>query len=436
MQVSVERQEGLERTLRVEIPSDRIEQAVEERLNKLQGQVRLDGFRPGKVPMRVVRNRYGGQVRQEVMGELIQSTLQEAVSEVQLQPAGTPQIDTADEQPDDGGMSYTATFEVYPEIEVAEVSGLQVERPVASVEESDIDNMIETLRMQRQTFEEVDRPAAQGDRVVIDFVGRIDGEAFEGGSGEDTPVDLGQGRMIDGFEEQLEGIRTGETREIEVTFPTDYNADQLAGRAATFEVTCKSVQSGALPEVDEEFARQFGIESGSVDELRDGLRRNMERELKQALESQVKKQVMDALLEQNPIEVPESVVGEEIGRLREQMKQRMGGQISDEQLTDDLFREEATRRARLGLLLSELVQRNGIQADEESVRAKVEEMASAYDDPEQVVRYYYENEQMLQGVQAMVVEDRIVDWILERAKVTETQTSFDEMMRRHNAQAG
>ncbi len=434
MQVSVERQEGLERTLRVDIPGERIEQAVEERLNKLKDQVRLDGFRPGKVPMRVVRNRYGGQVRQEVMGELIQSTLQEAVSEAQFQPAGSPQIGAVDDQPEDGGMSYTATFEVYPEVEIADISDLQVERPVATVEEGDIDNMIETLRMQRQAFEEVDRPAERGDRVVIDFVGRIDGEAFEGGSGEDTPVDLGEGRMIDGFEEQLEGIRAGDTREVEVTFPADYNAEQLAGRAATFEVKCKSVQSGALPEVDAEFARQFGVESGSIDELRAGLRRNMERELNQALEGQVKKQVMDALLQRNPIGVPEAVVGEEIGRLREQMKQRMGGQLSDEQLTDDLFRDEALRRARLGLLLSELVQRNGIQADEEAVRAKVEEMASAYEDPDQVVRYYYENEQMLQGVQAMVVEDRIVDWILERAQVTEMQTSFDEMMRQHNGQ--
>lgn len=434
MQVSVERQEGLERTLKVEIPSDRIEGAVEERLNRLQKQVRLDGFRPGKVPMRVVRTRYGGQVRQEVVGELIQSTLQEAVTQVEMQPAGSPRIDSADEQPEEGGMAYTATFEVYPEIELGEIGDLAVEKPVAEVTEADVDGMIETLRKQRQEFEEVDRPAEQGDRVVIDFVGRIDGEAFEGGSGEDTPVDLGAGRMIDGFEDQLEGIRPGEERELEVTFPEEYGASELAGRNATFSVTCKSVQAGRLPEVDEEFARQFGIESGSVDELRDGLRRNMERELKQALDAQVKRQVMDALVERHPIDVPDALVREEIGRLREQMKQRLGGQMSDEQLTDDLFREEALRRVRLGLLLSELVQRNGIQADDEAVREKVEEMASAYDDPQQVVQHYYENQQMLQGVQAMVVEDRVVDWILERANVTETQTNFDEVMQQQNGQ--
>lgn len=434
MQVSVERQEGLERTLKVEIPSDRIEGAVEERLSRLQRQVRLDGFRPGKVPMRVVRTRYGGQVRQEVVGELIQSTLQEAVTQVEMQPAGSPRIDSADEQPEEGGMAYTATFEVYPEVELGEIADLAVEKPVAEVTEADVDGMIETLQKQRQEFEEVDRPAEQGDRVVIDFVGRIDGEAFEGGSGEDTPIDLGAGRMIDGFEEQLEGIRPGEERDLEVTFPEEYGASELAGRTATFSVTCKSVQAGKLPEVDEEFARQFGIESGSVDELRDGLRRNMERELKQALEAQVKRQVMDALVARHPIDVPDALVREEIGRLREQMKQRLGGQMSDEQLTDDLFYDEALRRVRLGLLLSELVQQNGIQADDEAVREKVEEMASAYDDPQQVVQHYYENQQMLQGVQAMVVEDRLVDWILERANVTETQTNFDEVMQQQNGQ--
>ena len=428
MQVSVEHQEGLERRLKVEIPGERIEDAVEQRLNKLRGTVRLDGFRPGKVPMRVVRNRFGGQVRQEVVGELIQSTLQEAVGQVQLQPAGTPQIDAADEQPDEGGMAYTATFEVYPEIELGDLGELAIEKPVATVEEADIDRMIETLRAQRQEYVDVERAAASGDRVVIDFVGRIDGEAFEGGAGQDTPVDLGSGQMIDGFEDQLEGIQPGETRNVEVTFPEEYQASELAGKAAVFEVTAKSVQEGRLPEVDEDFARQFGVESGSVEELRDGLRRNMERELNQALQSRVKQQVMDALLEQHPIEVPESLVREEIGRLREQMKQRLGGQMSDEQLTDDLFRDEALRRSRLGLVLAELVQRNGIQADQESVRAKVDDMASAYDDPEQVVQYYYQNKHMLQGIEAMVVEDRVVDWVLERAQVSEAPTTFDAVM--------
>ena len=435
MQVSVEHKDGLERTLRVEIPAERIDEAVQERLDRLRKTVRLDGFRQGKVPYRVVRDRFGNQVRQEVLGELIQSTFQEAVSQEQLQPAGTPQIDTPDLDPQAGGMSYTATFEVYPEVELAPVDDLEVERPVAEVTEADVDRMVETLREQRRQFEEVERPAARGDRVVIDFVGRIDGEAFDNGSGQDTPVELGAGQMIDGFEEQLEGIRAGETREVEVTFPENYQAESLAGRTAQFEVTAKAVQEGRMPEVDEEFARGFGVESGSVEELREGLRRNMERELSQALRSRVKQQVMDALVERNPIEVPEALVREEIGRLREQMQQQLGGQMSAEQLGDELFEEEARRRVRLGLVLSELVRRNELRADEERVRQQVQELASAYEDPQQVEQYYYQNQQMMQGVQAMVVEDQVVDWVLEHARVSDRESSFDEIMNR-NTQAG
>jgi trigger factor len=431
MQVSLERKEGLERTLRVDIPAERIDEAVQERLQRLTKTVRLDGFRPGKVPYRVVRDRFGGQVRQEVLGELIQSTFQEAVSEQELQPAGTPQIDTPDLDPQAGGMSYTATFEVYPEVELAPIDDLEVERPVAEVTEADIDRMIETLQAQRREFEDVERAAAQGDQVVIDFVGRIDGEAFDNGSGQDTPVELGAGQMIEGFEEQLEGIQSGESREVEVTFPEAYQAESLAGRTALFEVTAKAVREPRTPPLDEEFARGFGIESGSVEELRDGLRRNMDRELSQALRSRVKQQVMDALVQRNPIEVPEALVREEIGRLREQMQQRLGGQVSAEQLGDELFDEEARRRVRLGLILSELIRRNGIQADEERVREQVRELASAYEEPQQVEQYYYQNPEMLQGVQAMVVEDQVVDWVLDNARVTERESSFDEIMNRN-----
>jgi len=428
MQVSVERNEGLERTLKVEIPADRIDGAVQERLSRLQKTARVDGFRPGKVPFRVVRDRYGNQVRQEVLGELIQSTFQEAVTQEQLQPAGAPQIETPELDAEQGSMAYKATFEVYPEVEVAPIDDVEVEKPVAEVTDADVDQMLETLRQQRRTFTDVERAAGRGDQVVIDFVGRIDGETFDGGSGQDTPIELGSGRMIDGFEEQLEGISAGETREIEVTFPDDYNAEQLAGKTALFEVTAKAVQEPSLPEIDEEFVRSFGVESGSLDELKDGLRRNMERELAQTLRTRVKQQVMDALVERNPIDVPDALVRDEIGRLREQMSQRLGGQMDASQLGDELFREEGERRVRLGLVLSELVRANGIQADEERVRQQIEELASAYEDPEQVKQYYYQNPQMMQGAEAMAVEDQVVDWVLERARVTEKPTTFDEVM--------
>lgn len=427
MQVSVERKEGLERTLKVDIPAERIDGAVEERLGRLQKTARLDGFRPGKVPYRVVRDRFGSEVRREVLGELIQSTFQEAVGQEELQPAGSPQIDTPELDPEGGGMSYTATFEVYPEVELAPIDDIEIEKPVAEVTEADVDQMIETLRKQRREFQGVDRAAQQGDQVIIDFVGRVDGEEFQGGTGSDTPIELGSGRMVEGFEEQLEGIQAGETREVEITFPENAGAE-LGGKQAVFEVTAKEVQEGQLPEVDEEFARGFGVESGSIEELRDGLRRNMERELSQALRSRVKKQAMDALVERNPIDVPQRLVQDEIGRLREQMQERLGGQMDAEQLGDHLFQEEAERRVRLGLVLSEIVRANEITADAESVRAQIDEMAAGYEDPQQVAQYYYQNQEMMQGIEAMVVEEKVVDWALERAQVTEQPTTFNAVM--------
>lgn len=436
MQVTVERNQGLERTVKVEIPASRIDDAVSERLQRLQRSVKLDGFRPGKVPQRVVRNRFGRQVRQEVLGELIQSTFQEAVSQESLQPAGQPRIEPQDEAVEEGDFSYQATFEVYPEIELAPLSELQVERPVAEVTEADIDAMLETLRRQRQVYEAVERPAASGDRVVVDFAGRIDGEAFEGGSGENTPVDLGSGRMIEGFEEQLEGATAGETREVSVTFPEDYGSTELAGREAVFDVTVKEVQAGRLPGVDAEFIRGFGIDSGSLDEMRDSLRRNMERELRQALRTRIKQQVMDGLRAQNPVDVPEALVEEETGRLRQQMKQQLGDQANADALPGELFREEAHKRAHLGLILQELVRQAELKPDPERVQAQLDDLASSYEQPEQVIQYYRQNPQMMQGVEAMAVEEQLVDHVLEQAQVTDTETSFDAIMNKRSQDNG
>jgi trigger factor len=432
MQVNVEQKEGLQRTVKVEIPAERIDDAVSERLQRLQRSVRLDGFRPGKVPARVVRDRFGSQVRQEVLGELIQSTFQEAVQQEELQPAGQPSFDTGEASVEKGSFKYEATFEVYPEVELAPLENIEVERPHAEVTEADIDTMIETLRGQQKKHETVERAAANGDRVVIDFLGRIDGEAFEGGSGENTPVDLGEGRMIEGFEEQLVGASAGDEFQVEVTFPENYGTADLAGKDAVFDVSVKSVQEGRLPEVDEEFIRGFGVESGSMDEMRDSLRRNMERELRQGLRTKVKQQVMEGLREHNPVDVPAAMVDEEIGRLREQMKQRMGGQMNADDLPAELFREEARRRAHLGLVLAEVVRQAGIQADPERVEAQIQDMASAYDEPEKVVQYYRQNPEMMQGVEAMAIEEQLVDHILEHAKVTDTETDFDTIMKQGN----
>lgn len=428
MQVSLEREEGLERTLRVEIPADRIDSAVNDKLSQLARNVRLDGFRPGKVPLRVVRNRFGGEVRQEVVSEIMQSSLQEAIGQQELRPAGAPSVEANDN--DDGGVTVRATFEVVPEIEVKGLGGVDIDKPVAEVTDADVDNMVETLRKQRQTFNDVERPAAQGDQIVIDYVGRIDGEAFEGGSGEDTPVELGAGRMIDGLEEGMEGMAAGDTRTIDVTFPEDYQAAELAGKTAQFEVTAKAVQESQLPAIDEEFVHGFGIQSGDLDELRASLRQNMERELKQTLRTRVKEKVLNALLENNDIAVPTPMVDEEIGRMREEMKQRLGGQIPDDRLGDDMFREEATRRVKLGLLLAEVIRRGELRADPERVQSQIEELASSYEDPAQVIQYYSENREARSGVEAMVVEDQAVDHLLAEAEVNEQPSDFDTVMQR------
>ncbi len=428
MQVSLEREEGLERTLRVDIPADRIDSAVNDKLNQLARNVRLDGFRPGKVPLRVVRNRFGGEVRQEVVSEIMQSSLQEAIGQQELRPAGAPSVEANDN--DDGGVTVRATFEVVPEIEVTGLGGVEIEKPVAEVTDADVDNMVETLRKQRQTFNDVERPAAQGDQIVIDYVGRIDGEAFEGGSGEDTPVELGAGRMIDGLEEGMEGMTAGDTRTIDVTFPEDYQAAELAGKTAQFEVTAKAVQEPQLPAVDEEFVHGFGIQSGDIDELRASLRQNMERELKQTLRTRVKEKVLNALLENNDIAVPTPMVNEEIGRMREEMKQRLGGQVPDDRLGDDMFRTEAERRVKLGLLLAEVIRRGELRADPDRVQAQIEELASSYEDPAQVIQYYSENREARSGVEAMVVEDQAVDHLLAEAEVSEQPSDFDTVMQR------
>lgn len=428
MQVSLEREEGLERTLRVDIPADRIDNAVNDKLSQLARSVRLDGFRPGKVPLRVVRNRFGGEVRQEVVNEIMQSSLQEAIGQQELRPAGTPSVEANDN--DDGGVTVRASFEVVPEIEITGLAGVEIEKPVAEVTDADVDNMVETLRKQRQTFADVERAAAPGDQLVIDYVGRIDGEAFEGGSGEDTPVELGAGRMIDGLEEGMEGMTAGDTRMIDVTFPEDYQAAELAGQTAQFEVTAKAVQEPHLPPADEEFVRGFGIQSGDIGELKASLRQNMERELNQTLRTRVKEKVLNTLLENNDIEVPTPMVTEEIGRMRGEMKERLGGQVPDDRFGDDMFREEATRRVKLGLLLAEVIRRGELRADPERVRAQVEELASSYEDPQQVIQYYNQNSEALSGVQAMVVEEQAVDHLLAEAEVTEQPSDFDTVMQR------
>ena len=438
MQVSVETTEGLERRLTVALPSDDIESAVDERLRNLGRTARLNGFRPGKVPFKVVKKRYEPQVRSEVLGTMINRSYHDAVEQEKLRPAGQPRIEpvldrdkgdeTTAEDGEKPGFRFTATFEVYPEFEPAFDDSIKVTRPVVDIGESDVDEMLENLRQQRTGFEPVERAAADGDQVLIDFAGRIDGEAFDGGSAEKAPLVIGSKAMIPGFEEQLLGASAGDERTVTVTFPNEYQAEHLAGREAEFDVVVHEVREPRLPEFDETLVRSFGIEDGSLESLRADIRGNMERELRQRVDGKVKGQVMDALVAMNPIDVPAALVADEIGRQREQLMKQMPEGADAAMLGDELFREQAERRVRLGLVVGEIIQRRELRAEAAAVRAQVERLASAYQDPQEVVDHYYANPELLRNIEGLVLEEAVTSTVLEAATVTDEPTSFKEIM--------
>lgn len=430
MQVSVETTQGLERKMTVQVPSDKVAEALDARLQQISRTARISGFRPGKVPMRIVKQQYGAQARQEVVSNLIQSTLGEALGQEKLNPAGYPSIEDADLK-DDDTLSYTAVFEVYPEIALGDASKLKIERTSCEIADADIDEMIETLRKQRAEWTEVERAAKEGDQVTIDFQGKIDGEAFEGGKGESVPLTLGSGMMIPGFEDAIVGMKKGEERTIDVTFPEEYPKEDLRNKAAQFDIKAHKVEEQALPEIDAEFAKAFGVEDGDIAKLRENLKDHMQRELDQTVKSDVKKQVMDALLAQNELDCPKALVEQEIERLKQQAFQQFGGNapIKLDDMPSEPFEEEAARRVKLGLLVGEVIKQQELKADANKVREMVESLAASYEQPEQVVNYYYENPQLLSNIEAVVVEDQAVEWILDQAKVTDKKKPFSEVMK-------
>jgi len=429
MQVSVETTQGLERRMTVALPSEDIDSAILERLQKLSKTARMNGFRPGKVPFKVVKKRFEPQVRSEVLGSMINDSYYTAVKQENLRPAGQPDIapgETTEE--DDAGFRFVATFEVYPEFEPVYNDSIKVTRPQVTIEESDIDEMVENLRKQRTEFNTVDRASQDGDQIVIDFTGRLDGEEFEGGKAEKAPLTLGSNQMIPGFESQLTGLSAGDEKTIKVTFPEEYQADHLAGKETEFDITVHEVNEPGLPELDEELVRSFGIEDGTVESLRADIVKNMQRELKQRVDNQVKNQVMDGLVELNPIDVPAALIAEEVKRQKEQMLKQMPEGSEASALPDELFTEQAKRRVQLGLVVSEIIQQNNLTADAAAVRAQVELLASSYQDPQQVVDYYYGNEEMLRNVEGLVVEEAVTTAVLEAATVVDEPTSFKDIM--------
>ncbi len=436
MQVSVETSEGLERKLIVRLPAERIQGAVDERLHSLKGKVKLDGFRPGKVPFSVIKKRFGGQVRQEVLGDVVQSSFQEAIVSESLRPAGMPQIHPLEDADlEAGGFGYTATFEVFPEIELVPAEKIEIERPVAEVLDGDVDTMIENLRKQRATWTDVDRGAAQGDQLILDFTGTLDGEEIAGGKGEKSTLELGSGTMIPGFEDQLIGVRAKDDKTIQVTFPDEYQNEELAGKPAEFAVYVHSVKEAELPALDDDFFKAFGIEEGGFEAFRKDIAGNMSRELEQTLQNKVKHAAMAGLVEVNTVVIPNAMVSEEIKSIRKQMIEQMQIPEGSEApvLDDDLFREEAERRVKLNLVVAEVVKVAELKPDPDKVRETIENMASSYQKPEQFVNYYYQNEQLLQSVEMLVLEQAVTDWVVSQCKVTDQPSTFQEVMKSASA---
>lgn len=427
MQVTLETAEGLLRRLSVQVPAAQVEEAVEQRLKDLARRVRMDGFRPGKAPLPVVRQRYGEQARDEVVGDLIQRTYVNAVTEQKLRPAGGPRITEVDMIAGEG-LRYVAEIEVYPEITLADLSAIAIERPMAEIGEADVDAMIENLRKQRVTYNTVERAAAEGDRVIVDFKGSIDGEPFDGGSANDMPVELGKGMLLKDFEAPIVGMKAGESKTIEVTFPEDYHAEHLAGKKASFDVTVKSVAEPVLPEIDDAFCAAFGVKEGGAEALRGEVRKNMERELAQSIKRRVKQQVMDGLLAANEVPLPKALVEEEAQRVRQQFSQQMRGAKAD-QLPLNIFEPEAERRVKLGLLVAELVKSEGLKVDAARVDALLDDIAASYEDPAEVKVYYKSHPELMQNLEALAAEDLVVEHVLAKAKVTDKPMSFDEVVK-------
>jgi trigger factor len=427
MMVSVQVLAGLERRMEVSVPATEVEQQVDARLLRVSRSAKIKGFRPGKAPIHVVRKHYGAQVREEVVGDLIRQTFAEAVQKEQLVPAGGPRIEpiSADKGSD---LRYAAVFEVYPKLELQGVEGMALARPSATVTEADVGVMIESLREQRPVFVAVERGAADGDRLTIDFEGRIDGETFQGGKAEGYQVMLGAGRMLKDFEDGLRGAMPGEARTFPVVFPPDYPAQNVAGRTAEFSAAVKAVEEKRLPEVDDEFCRAFGVEVGGVEALRGEVRDNMQRELEQAIRTRMKNQVMERLLAANPIDVPRSLVDGEVRDMQMDTLRRLGTRDPKRLPPREQFEATARRRVALGLLLNELIRSAGIQLDGARVQARIDELVSGFEDPEAARKQYVENEGALRQLQMMVIEDQAVEHVIARAAVSEQPATFKDIM--------
>ncbi len=433
MQTSVEKVGAIGRKMSVVVPADTVETAVQARLKQLSKRVKVQGFRPGKVPMKIVDQQYRGAATSDVLGDLIQSSLQEALAKEEIVPAVQPDI--VPEPLEKGAdFTYIASFDVYPEFEKLDLDGVSIERPESEVGDEDIDRVIDNMRKQQLTWEEVKRKAKNGDRVLINFTGTVDGEEFEGGSSEDYPLVLGEGRMLPDFEAGVVGMKGGETKDVDVTFPEEYSED-LGGKKAVFKIEANSVSKSVLPEVDEEFVKNFGVESGEVDELRAEVRQNLETNLETQLSSTLRQRAFDALLEQNDTEIPLKMVQEEAQRMVQEQKNQMLQQGIDAKLLEnfpdpdfEVLKPQAEKRVALGLLMMEIIRKEELKPDSERVDQRIEKMASSYQDPQEFVDYYKNDQQALAQVQSIILEEQVVDLLLEKADVKVEKVAASELL--------
>jgi len=421
MDVSVENTGGLERRMTVQVPAERIEEQVQSRLESMSKTVRLDGFRPGKVPLKVIEKKYGKQVRLEVVDEVVNSTMQEALSRESIRPVGRPSVEPKAIQPGEP-LEYVATFEVFPELNGMLDYGFKVTKPVVEIANDDVENMLGNLQRQRVTWNMVERAAQQGDQVNIDFEGTVGGAPFAGNKAEQMSLVLGANTMIPGFEDQLAGVSAGDEKTLKVTFPADYLAAEVAGKEAEFQVKVNSVSEPVLPELDDDFARAFGIDENGMDGLREEITSNMQRELNGLITSKLKEQVFNGLLEANPVDVPRTMIESEI--------QQLQSQESSKGMDPAALQATAERRVKLGVLISEIVKLNNIQIDPDRVRTVVDTIAASYEKPEEVVQWYYGNQEMLAGVQSSVMEELAVEWVIANSgvEVTEEETGFSDLV--------
>lgn len=430
MEATTAQANALERRVDLAIAIADVEKEMEQRLKRMGKNMKMPGFRPGKVPFSIVKQQYGDQARHEVLSEELDRVFSETVTEQKVRVAGYPRIEPKTTE-STTHLEFSAIFEVYPEFTLGDLSASEIERPTLEVGATEVDKTLDILRKQRVSYENAERAAAKEDRVVIDFLGKKDGVPFQGGQANDYPFVLGQGMMLPDFETAVEGMKAGESKTFDLTFPADYHAKDLAGQTVQFDITVKQVQAPKLPEIDADFAKSMGIADGDIEKMRSEIEANLKREVKRRIEGKIKDQVMEALLATNPITVPVALVDMEIQRLmqaaRQDMEQR-GMKVADLPIQPEWFADQAKRRVTLGLILAEVVKTEKLQATPEQIRAMVEETAAAYEQPEEVIRWYYAQPQRLQEVEGVAIENNVVAWVLGKAKVTDKAAVFDELM--------